>query len=390
MKRSEILFLACVLAAAGAFGGRVLVDAARAAGWGAGGGVVTSGQPRDVDMEKLRRLIREGGLSDREALYWSEREAAAPAEGVFTASRKFQVMATDAEVTVVLSRSRKEAEALGAAEEALRRVDALMSDFDPESEIGRLNAAGAGPVRLSEPVRRVLASVRRYHGLTNGAFDVTCRPLVELWRRGGRVPGAEELRAAREGSNWRLLELSASGAVKKGAGVRVDLGGIAKGYAVDRAVEELRIAGAAGALVNAGGDLAVFGRPPEGGAWRVAVRHPFKPGASCAVLSISSGAVCTSGNYEKYVEIGGKRYGHVIDPRSGLPAEGTCSATVAAPSAAAADAWATALSVLGTAGLELLASEPGAEAMVVGGSAEAPKVEMTPGFRALLASGPGF
>jgi len=399
MKRTEILFLACVLAMAALFGGRTLSETVRAMGWeeGEAAPAGTAGRPRDVDMEKLDRLTREGLLSDREALYYRKlaAPAAGPAQGDFTTVRKFQVMGTEAEVTVLLPAARMGAESglLEAAEGALRRADALLSDHDEGAEIFRLNAAAAGDVRLSEPARRVLGASRRFHRQTGGAFDVTCGPLVERWRRAGRenrLPDPAGLGEARARSNWDLLELTAEGVVKKGEGVRVDLGGIAKGYGVDRAIEEVRIAGAEGAMVNAGGDLRVFGRSPGGGPWRVAVRHPFKPETVCARLAVSSGAVCTSGNYLRFAEIEGRRYSHILDPRTGRPADAASSVTVAAPEAMTADAWATALSVLGPAGLELLPAGEGIEALIISGSPESPRVDMTPGFRDFLASGPDF
>jgi thiamine biosynthesis lipoprotein len=153
--------------------------------------------------------------------------------------------------------------------------------------------------------------------------------------------------------------------------VRVDLGGIAKGYAVDKAIEAMREARVAGGMVDVGGDLRCFGRPPAGQTWSVQVRDPFASGV-LGKFQLKGSAVCTSGGYTRFVEIDGRRYGHIVDPRTGLPVDHVASVTVVAPTALAADVWATALSVHGQRGLEMLPE--GAEALLVTGNASAPKL----------------
>ena len=169
--------------------------------------------------------------------------------------------------------------------------------------------------------------------------------------------------------------------------VRVDLGGVAKGYGIDRAVAAMREAGVAGGLVDVGGDLRVFGKPPRGDRWEVMVRSPLTKG-TIVTLKLTESAVCTSGSYFRFVKIGGRRFSHIIDPRSGQPAAGVASATVLAPDAATADGWATALSVLGQDGLELLPKQ--AEAMLVIGSKDAPRAVVTPGLKAAIVAGPPY
>lgn len=303
------------------------------------------------------------------------------------------VMGTSCTLAAVVPLRRQEAarRALHEAEAALRRTEARMSAHLERSELSRLNAAEAGVVvRLSADTMAVLEAARRFHGETDGAFDATCRPLVELWRdagRAGRLPEPPALLQARGRSRWDLFELHGDGVVKRAAGARIDLGGIAKGWGIDRAMEELERAGVRGAMVEVGGDLRVAGARPDRSPWSVDVRHPFAEGM-VATLRLTNGAVATSGNYARFVTIDGRRYSHIVDPRSGWPAEATPSVTVVAPDALTADAWATALSVLGPWGLARLERRVDIHAMLVTGTPESCAVHTTPGFANLLSAPP--
>jgi thiamine biosynthesis lipoprotein len=276
-------------------------------------------------------------------------------------------------------------QALDEAEAALRRVEALMSTWLSDSELSRLNAAGVGEeVPLAPDTRSVLHTARDAARETGGAFDTTVRPLISLWRRAGedgRLPTEAAVADARAASNWDGIELTEAGARKLTPRAAVDLGGIAKGYAIHRAAEILRRADLDGGLVDVGGDLECFGLPPEGERWPVEVKNPFSEG-NLAKLRLPSGAVCTSGSYARFTIIGGKRYSHVIDPRTGWPADAVPSVTVVAPEALTADIWATALSVLGTEGLRLLPR--GAEALIVLGDESEARAVCTPRFVQLL------
>lgn len=279
-----------------------------------------------------------------------------------------------------------------AAEEALRDVEVRMSTYIEASELSRLNAAGAAErVQLSPETLDLMDFARRMSGRTWGAFDPTARPIIELWKRGGRageLPDAAAMDAARAASGWEHFRFVDGGVVKDDPAAGVDLGGIAKGYGIDRAVEAVRAAGAAGGLVEVGGDLRCFGNRPGKGRWTVAVQSPFADDAAIAALAIESGAVCTSGNYRRFSEIDGRRYSHIVDPRTARPVDRAPSVTVVAPTATVADAWATALSVLGPEGLDTLADEDGVEAMVIVGGPEDYAWYATPGFEAMLVRAP--
>ena len=311
-----------------------------------------------------------------------------PARGRVAVVRRCQrVMGTSCTLAAVVpGRRRAEARAvLGEVESAIRAIEGRMSSWLDASEISRLNGAPAGrKVTLSPATLTVLCAARDAAEATDGAFDVTCRPLIELWREAGQhgeLPDATQHKAARALSGWELIRLLPAGVVKQSDTARVDLGGIAKGYAIDRAVAILRRAGLSGGLVDIGGDLACFGKPAEGQFWSVDLQDPFAI-EPLATLQLREGAVCTSGNYERFTRIDGRRYSHILDPRTGLPADAAPSVTVIAESAMTADIWATALSVLGPDGLRQLPE--GVEALMVTGDRQKERILATLGLRKLL------
>ncbi|MFP4107089.1 MAG: FAD:protein FMN transferase [Phycisphaerae bacterium] len=276
----------------------------------------------------------------------------------------------------------------GPAVDQLRMVDAKMSTYMEGTEIRRLNDAPAGVfVELSPETMTVLRASRKLWHESGGAFDVTVRPVLQTWKSAAeddRPPTSQELQLALAQTGWENIELAEDGAIKHIDEATVDLGGIAKGYAIDQAAAALQAHGCRGGLVDVGGDVLCFGENPAPGRtyWTVAIRNPFLPEAKThfALLRIEKGAVCTSGNYLRFEEVEGKRRSHIKDPRTGLPADVVPSVTVVAPTAMIADGWATALSVLGPEGLPMLAEDSGVEAMIVTGGPKDYQVHTTPGF----------
>lgn len=261
--------------------------------------------------------------------------------------------------------------AVRTAVEAVVDVERRMSAFLPDSELTRLNAARAGDaVVLSQPLASVLEEAARAHRLTQGAFDPTVPPLLSAWGfcRGAPTcrPGPSAVRAALAHTGMGRVTVDGQTARYNQEGMTVDLGGIAKGYGVDRAAAALSAAGVRG-LVNSGGDIRAAGARPGGEPWRVGVRDPVRRDRTFATISLTAGgAIATSGTYEQYVELEGKRIPHVLDPRSGQPVDEMVSATVIAPTAMEADALATACVVLGRAeALALLEPLPGVEGLLV-------------------------
>jgi thiamine biosynthesis lipoprotein len=298
------------------------------------------------------------------------------------------IMGTRSKIAVLVEGGERArgAAMLAAAEGELRRIEALMSTWIEASELSLLNLAPGGElVPLSAEVLALLRAAQELHGQTGGTFDVTCGPLIRLWREAGkrnRPPSEEEITAARAASSWADVELLPGGVRKARASVRFDVDGIAKGYAIDRALEALEERGALGGMVEVGGDLRAFGRSPEGMGWKVGIRDPNGEGEVLDVLSVESRAVCTSGDYARGIDIGGVRHSQLIDPRSGRPAGEMRSVTVLAGDALTADAWATALSVEGEEGLERL-PEKGIEALLIP-AARGSQPIATPDFGGLL------
>jgi thiamine biosynthesis lipoprotein len=262
-----------------------------------------------------------------------------------------------------------------AASAAFARIAALdntMSDYQPSSELMRLaKKSGGSPVPVSEDLFRVLQAAQDLANRTDGAFDVTVGPVVRLWRRARRqheLPEPDRLQMARNLVGYKKLRLDphARTAQLLVPGMVLDLGGIAKGFAADEALAVLKKAGIRSALIAGGGDIAVSNPPPGKTGWTIGIASFESPQKlPTRYLLLHDAAVSTSGDVEQHVEIGGKRYSHIIDPRTGQALAGRSSVTVVAPNGTASDTLATALSVLDPEkGLELIRSTPGTAALI--------------------------
>jgi thiamine biosynthesis lipoprotein len=275
------------------------------------------------------------------------------AGGARAVSYSTKTMGTYAGVILVTADSAASAPHAQAAHATFARVDSLMSNWMTTSEVARLNReAAAGATGVHPEVAVVLDESMRIWRESDGAFDITVEPLVRAWGfLGGKphVPSEEEARAAFAlvGADQLEFDASAGTVAYRKEGVKIDLGGIAKGYAVDMAAEVLKEHGIRDALVDISGNMYALGSPPDADAWRLGIRDPRGRMSYFARLLITEEAVATSGKYEQFVAADGKEYGHILDPRTGRPAEGLISVTVVAPRAMAADAWGTALFVLG-------------------------------------------
>ena len=260
-------------------------------------------------------------------------------------------------------------EALDAAETVLRDVEARMSVWMGFTELARFNSAAPGDeIQLSPETLTVMQAAREVSEQTRGAFDPTCRPVLEVWRESAahnREPNSAELSHALDRVGWHLVRLHEHGAEKLRDDVSVDLGGVAKGYAVERAAQAMRTAGATGGMVQCGGDMYVFGPSEHGPKWSIGISDPCGPQEKllAEVLQVTDRAVSTSGNYRRFFTIRGRRLSHIIDPRNGRPVDAVPQVTVVARSAMVSEGWSTALSVLGPAGLRLLPT--GVEAMLI-------------------------
>jgi thiamine biosynthesis lipoprotein len=280
-----------------------------------------------------------------------------------------------------------------AAEAAFARVaelDAIMSDYEPESELMQLCAtAGKGrAVPVSADLWRVLTHAQQLAEATDGAFDVSVGPFVRLWRQSRRqrkLPSPQLLEQARQAVGYqhvRLLPESRSVELTQPA-MQLDLGGIAMGYAADAALQELREQGMPRALVDASGDIVVGDPPPDAAGWRIGVAPLDADQPPSRFLLLAHAAVTTSGDAFQHVEIGGQRYSHIIDPATGLGLTQPRSVTVIAPDGTTADSLATALCVLGPErGMEFIGKVPGAQALFIWRDGEQVCSRETPGFSA--------
>jgi thiamine biosynthesis lipoprotein len=260
-------------------------------------------------------------------------------------------MGTVVEITLMGESEESAQKAALQAFQEIKRIEHLMSPWIESSDVSQMNrSAGKEGVRVSPETIEVIKKAQEVSKLSEGGFDITVGPLVQLWRKaseGGKPPEMEEVKETLNLVNFRNLKTHYGGKVSlRKKGMTIDLGGIAKGYAVDRAFELLKGLGYRSFLVNAGGDLRVGGSKPDG-PWSIGVRHPRGPEKIMARISISNTAVATSGDYETFFIHQGKRYYHILNPRSGFPAEGCQSVTVLHKEAITADALATAIFVLG-------------------------------------------
>jgi len=303
---------------------------------------------------------------------------------------RFVVMGTEAELTIATTDRDEAQRAADAARQALDRVNGLMSDYNPASDIGRLNRSEPGKaLAIDRATFDVLKNSVSFTARTDNAFDITYTPLRRLWRKcaeRGSLPDEAELAAARAliGTDKLLLDETACTAALAAAGMEIDLGGIAKGYGVDLAADAMRRCGIKGGIVNVGGNMRLIGANPSGAGWRVGVLDPERPdeqGHFLTTIEARDAAVSTSGNYHRFFEIGGRRYSHIIDPRTGRPADNVPSATVIAPDGMTADALSTAISVAGAKkGLELVESFDGVEALIIEKSEGTMKEYRSSGF----------
>jgi thiamine biosynthesis lipoprotein len=264
-----------------------------------------------------------------------------------------------------------------AIEQRLDEVNASMSTFRSDSEISRFNALADTTTYMpvSQGFYRVMETGARLHQLTQGAWDGTVDPLVTLWGFGRvpqdpRVPAAAEIEARRQAVGFHLIDLSRPGHLRKlRSDVSLDLASIAKGDGVDRVAEAIRAHGIENFLVEIGGEVYAGGVRRDGKPWRIGINQPEAGSFDQVykVVTLGDAAFATSGDYRNFFEVRGRRYSHILDPRSGWPVNnGVVSASVLAPDCTLADGLATALLVLGAeAGLRVVAQLEGVECLVV-------------------------
>lgn len=261
--------------------------------------------------------------------------------------------------------------AIDAAWARIEHLNSLMSDYDSNSELMRLcrDSRPGHPIQVSPELFRVLSKSVEVSELSDGAFDVSVGPLVKLWRRARRqkeLPDPKLLQEARELVGWKNIKLCRSCTVELiKPGMKLDLGGIAVGYAADEAIRVLKQHGITRALIDGSGDIVVSDPPPGAAGWRIGIASLREPEAAPQhFATLANCSISTSGDAYQFVELGGQRYSHIVDPKTGLGLTERCSVTIIAPDGITADALATAVSVLGPErGLKLIDSQPCTAAM---------------------------
>lgn len=256
----------------------------------------------------------------------------------------------------------------GAAE--IRRIEALLTEFSPDSQTSLLNRhAGVHPVRTDPEVLQLIRRCLHLSAITQGAFDISASALKALYNfkeKQACVPEAALLSDTLAAVGHRHIHLSGDTVFLSKKGMRIGFGAIGKGYAADKVRSLWKSQGVRAGVINASGDLTAWGLQPDGTPWRVGIADPRDPSRILLWLPVDDAAVATSGNYEQYFEIDGIRYSHNIDPRTGIPVRGIKSVTIISPSAELSDALATAVTVMGaTAGLHLIDQLPEVHGIII-------------------------
>ncbi len=300
-----------------------------------------------------------------------------------------KVMGTFARIVCVAEDLEAAKKCAEAAFKEFELVDNLMSSYKADSQLSRLNSRGYGDgMKVGEELFEVLRRAKEFSELSQGAFDVTVGALIELWRQKDKdnsLPSDEELAEAQSRVGYEKLILDVKTRIVRFEvdGMKLDLGGIAKGYAIDRAVEAMKAAGATGGMADIGGDIRCFGQAGDREHWAIGLQNPkdadeISEARASMALRLTDNAVATSGDYRRYALIDGKKYSHIIDTKKGAGAKGLSSVTIIGESALDADALATAVSVLGAKkGLELIESQQTVEAILITSSPEFKMIKST-------------
>ncbi len=277
------------------------------------------------------------------------------------------------EITVVGNDEAWANERITIGVQEIKRIEKLLTTFNDSSETNRINAAaGIAPVQVSEETFRLIQRSIRISAITQGAFDISYGSVDKsLWNFDAgmtKLPDEKTARRMVRLINYRniILDEKEKTVFLKEPGMRIGFGGIGKGYAAEMAKKVMKAAGVQSGIVNASGDLTCWGTQPGGQPWTIGIVNPNLKEKIFSYMSVTDMAVATSGNYEKFVLINGKKYSHTINPRTGLPVSGIKSVTIISPNAEIADAMATPVTIMGIkAGLDMINQVKDIEAIVI-------------------------
>lgn len=276
------------------------------------------------------------------------------------------------DITVVASTELEGDKYIDLAVQEITRIEKLISSWDSKSQTSEVNNnAGIKAVKVDRELYDLVKRAIRISQLTDGAFDITYASMDKIWKYDGsmkEIPSQDEILSSISTVGYHNLVLNDidHSIFLKLKGMKMGFGGIGKGYAADMAKKLLQSRGVIAGIINASGDMNTWGKQINGEEWKVAITNPLDKNKAFALLPITDGAVVTSGNYEKFVNFNGKRYSHIIDPRTGYPSTGIISATVFAPKAELADALATSVFVMGKeVGLNRINQLPQIECIII-------------------------
>ena len=276
------------------------------------------------------------------------------------------------DITVVAENEAQANAYIDLAVSEISRIEQKISSWDPNSETSKIiKNAGIQPVKVDTELFDLIARAIKISELTNGAFDITYASMDRIWKYDGtmkQLPSENEVTQSIAKVGFKNIELNQENQTVflKKQGMRIGFGAIGKGYAADKAKQLLISKGVKAGIMNASGDLTTWGTQPDGSPWMVGITNPLNKDKVFSWFPLDNNAVVTSGNYEKFVEFEGKRYSHIIDPRTGWPVSGLTSVTVFAPKAELADALATSVFVMGReTGIDFINQLPGVECVIV-------------------------
>lgn len=252
------------------------------------------------------------------------------------------------------------------------RIEYLISDWKPQTQISQVNRnAGKAPVKVDKEVLAITQRAIHISEITNGAFDISFAAMEKIWKYDGsmtEMPSPEAVKNAVKKVNYKniIVDTINSTIFLKEKGMKIGFGALGEGYAADRCRDMMITKGVKAGIINGSGDMGTWGKQPNGKPWNIGIEDPFNRGSLFAVVPLIKGAVTTSGSYEKYVELDGKRYSHIINPATGYPATGLISVTIFGPSTEMSNAFSTSIMVLGKdKGLELLKQYPNYSCIIV-------------------------
>ena len=286
--------------------------------------------------------------------------------------KKENLLGSPFEITVVAKDSLQGNEFTSLAIQEVKRIENLISDWIPTSQISKVNQnAGISPIKVNQEVFDLVDRATKISKLTSGAFDISYASMDKIWKFDGsmkEMPSAEAIKKSVEKVGYQNIILNSKDSTifLKNKGMKLGLGGIGQGYIADKIKILLQEKGCKSGLVNVSGDINTWGKQPNGAPWTVGIVNPMNKNKVFATFPLDDSAVETSGSYEKYVTFNGKRYSHIIDPRTGYPATGIVSVSVFAKQTEIADALATGIFVLGVeVGLDLVNQLNGIECIIV-------------------------